>query len=160
MTKPVSRKAAALYAVSVLAQIVIGCISLLSSVPKIRHPFDFLGNVYEYELVGPTLGVVVAATLPWLELVVGVCLLGRILVRPALLAAAAMTAVFIFAKTWALTHDLAISCGCFSASGDVVSVRSALESALLLVVCIAAYLCAFWTASPQAEAGATPEQSA
>ena len=74
----------------------IGCIFIWGSLPKIRQPYDFLSSVYGYELVGPRLGMFVAMTLPWLELFVGICLIGGIFVGGALLTSAGMAAMFTF----------------------------------------------------------------
>ena len=46
----------------------LGFMFILSSVPKIRQPYAFLGSVYGYELVGAKVGVLVAMVLPWVEL--------------------------------------------------------------------------------------------
>lgn len=56
----------------------MGAMFIASSLPKICQPYDFLSSVYHYELVGPQLGLLVAMTLPWLELLVGICLVGGI----------------------------------------------------------------------------------
>jgi Methylamine utilisation protein MauE len=61
-------------------QLTLGFVLLMSSLPKLCQPYDFLTAIYRYELVGPMLGVLVAAVLPWLELVVGICLIGGIFV--------------------------------------------------------------------------------
>jgi hypothetical protein len=42
----------------------LGFMLLWSSLPKIRQPYDFLGSVYGYELVGAKLGIFVAMTIP------------------------------------------------------------------------------------------------
>ncbi|MFH1616423.1 MAG: MauE/DoxX family redox-associated membrane protein [Planctomycetota bacterium] len=56
-------------------RVAIGCMFIYSSLPKIRQPYDFLASVYSYELVGPKVGMFVAMTLPFLELIVGICLI-------------------------------------------------------------------------------------
>ena len=45
-----------------LARLVLGCVLLSSSVAKLRKPYDFLANVYQYELVSPKVGLLVAIT--------------------------------------------------------------------------------------------------
>ncbi len=94
----------------------LGFMFIVSSVPKIRQPYMFLGNVYGYELVGPTMGVLVAMVLPWAELFTGVCLVGGVFVGGALLASLGMGVLFAFVLSSALWRQLDISCGCFSSS--------------------------------------------
>ena len=119
-----------------------GCLFILSSLHKIRQPYDFLSEVYNYELVGPKLGMLAAITLPGLELVLGICLIGGIFLGGALLTTSILMAIFVFAKASVLYRGLAISCGCFSSSSsEIISYKSLLETCLLLVVCLLAYLC-------------------
>jgi hypothetical protein len=51
-------------ALSVVIRFGLGFMLLWSSLPKIRQPYDFLGSVYGYELVGAKLGIFVAMTIP------------------------------------------------------------------------------------------------
>ncbi len=69
-----------------VARLALGCLFIYGSLPKIRQPYDFLSNVYGYELVGPKLGMLIAMVLPWLELFTGICLVGGIFISGALLA--------------------------------------------------------------------------
>jgi hypothetical protein len=103
---------------SIIARLALGCMFIYSSLPKIRQPYDFLASVYNYEIVGPKLGMLTAMTLPWVELLVGIALVGGIFVSGALLVSIGMGAMFSFVLGWALYHGLSISCGCFSSSPD------------------------------------------
>jgi len=94
----------------------LGFMFIVSSMPKIRQPYMFLGSVYGYELVGPKLGVLVAMVLAWAELFTGVCLVGGVFVGGALLASLGMGVLFTFVLSSALWRQLDISCGCFSSS--------------------------------------------
>ena len=125
----------------VVVRIALGCMFLWSSLPKIRQPYDFLSSVYSYELVGPKLGMLVAMTLPWLELLVGICLIGGVFVSGALLASAGLGAMFAFVVGSALHRGLDISCGCFSASsGDQISYMTLIRAIFILVLSGLSYL--------------------
>ncbi len=137
--------------VVVVVRIGLGCMFLWSSLPKIRQPYDFLSDVYNYELVGPKLGLLVAMTLPWMELLVGICLIGGVFVGGALLASAGMGAMFTFVIASALYRGLEISCGCFStSSADQVSYLTLVRAAIILVTSLAAYLAVVFL-GPQTE---------
>ncbi len=101
---------------SVVMRLGLGCLFLWSSLSKIQLPHDFLGHVYAYRLVGPVSGMLVGMVLPWLELLVGACLLGGVFVGGALLASLGMGMLFTFVLGSALWRHLDISCGCFSSS--------------------------------------------
>lgn len=119
----------------------LGIMFLTSSVPKIRQPYDFLSSVYNYELVGPKLGVLVAMVLPWAELLVGICLIGGIFVSGALLVSIAMGAIFSFAVASALQRELNISCGCFSASStEQISYVTLIRALVIMLISAIAYL--------------------
>ncbi|HUT29233.1 MAG TPA: MauE/DoxX family redox-associated membrane protein [Sedimentisphaerales bacterium] len=132
---------------SFIVRLALGCLFIWSSLPKIRQPYDFLSAVYEYELVGPRLGMLVAMTLPWLELLVGICLVGGIFVSGALLASAAMAAMFTFVIASALYRGLDISCGCFGASSaDTINYSTLIRACLILLISILAYIAAVFLA--------------
>jgi putative oxidoreductase len=127
-----------LRALVLVVRLGLGFLFIMSSVPKIRQPYVFLGSVYGYELVGPQLGVLVAITLPWLELLVGVCLVAGVFVGGALLASTGMGVLFTFVLASALWRHLDISCGCFSTSlaGKISYVT--LIRAIVITLCSAA----------------------
>jgi len=129
---------------TLLARLGIGCLFLWSSLPKIRQPYDFLSSVYNYELIGPKLGMLTAMALPWLELLVGICLVGGIFVSGALLACVGMAAMFTFVIASALYRDLKISCGCFGPSdAGIIGYSTLIRACLILLFSIAAYTCVF-----------------
>lgn len=136
-----------------LARIGLGCLLLYSALPKIRQPYDFLHDVYNYELVGPKLGLLVAMALPWLELLVGICLLGGIFVGGALLASAGMAAMFTFVIGWALYQGLSISCGCFGSGTEVITYVTLIRAIAILLASALAYVAAIRFGYPK-EAGA------
>ena len=119
----------------------LGCMFLYGSLPKIRQPYDFLSSVYNYELVGPKLGLLVAMVLPWAELFVGICLIGGIFVSGALLVSIAMGAIFSFVIASALYRGLNISCGCFSASStEQIGYITLIRAFMIMLISAVAYL--------------------
>lgn len=135
-----SKRQRLFYGFSFVVRLSLGCLFLWSSLPKIRQPYDFLSNVYDYELVGPKLGMLVAIVLPWIELLAGICLIGGIFVGGALLTSAAMAAMFTFVLASSLHRGLKISCGCFGASAEIISYSTLIRALLILLFSIAAYI--------------------
>jgi putative oxidoreductase len=126
---------------TVAVRLSLGCMFLYSSLPKIRQPYDFLSSAYNYELVGPKLGLLVAMVLPWAELFVGICLIGGIFVSGALLVSIAMGATFSFTIASALYRGLNISCGCFSASSaEQIGYATLIRAIVIMLLGIAAYI--------------------
>jgi putative oxidoreductase len=120
-------------------RLVLGCMFIMSSVPKIQRPYDFLSSIYGYEIVGPKMGVLVAVALPWVELFAGICLLGGVLLGAALLASIAMGALFTFVLASALWRHLDISCGCFSAAAGKISYLTLIRAVAITLFSAVAY---------------------
>lgn len=130
----------------------LGCMFIIGALPKIRQSYDFLGDVYGYELVGPKMGMLVAMTLPWAELLVGICLLGSIFVGGALLMSAGMGVMFTFALSWAIYHGLDISCGCFGAGSHQIGVSTLVRAIVIILLSLVAYgLTVFYKQYPEIE---------
>lgn len=121
-------------------QVSLGCVWIWSSLPKIRRPYDFLGQVYNYELLGAQAGVFMASVLPILELILGLCLIAGLFIGGALLVSSVLLAVFLAAQGWVLWQGLAISCGCFGSAGEgFISYGTMLRTGGLLAVAVATY---------------------
>ena len=129
-----------LHVSTLVVRLGLGCLFLWSSLPKIRQPYDFLSSVYDYELIGPKLGMLTAMALPWLELLVSLCLLGGIFVSGALLASIGMAGMFTFVLSWALYRGLEIGCGCFGAGTELISYSILIRALGILLISITAYL--------------------
>jgi uncharacterized membrane protein YphA (DoxX/SURF4 family) len=119
----------------------LGALLLWAGLPKIRRPYDFVSSIYGYELTGPKLGMFAAMVLPWLEVIVGIALVGAVFVSGALLAAIVLTAMFTFAHASALYRGLDIACGCFSTPDpELISYATLLRAVLLLTASVSAYV--------------------
>jgi hypothetical protein len=100
------------------ARLSLGCVFLASSLPKVRQPYDFLADVYKYQLTGLAWSHFIAMVLPFLELTLAVCLLGGLVVGGSFLLSGLLTLMFAAAQISALVRGLPIACGCF---GSLVS---------------------------------------
>lgn len=118
-----------------LTRVAVGCVLIAASLPKLQHPYDLLAAVYDYALVGPDLGVVIASILPWVELVVGICLVGRVLEHGAWQLTVVLFCIFTFVRASVLFRDIPIECGCCGLDGgDPVDTLDVLWTAALLIV--------------------------
>lgn len=91
----------------------LGVAFIFSSIPHLANPYFFLGSVYSYRLVGPGIAQLVAMLLPWLQLVVGMCLITNLLRGATHAIALPMLLIFVIVQTSAKLRGLDISCGCF-----------------------------------------------
>ena len=84
-----------------------------AAVPKLLEPDLFASNIFNYQMLPPWGVNALAIGLPWLELVVGICLLLGLWTRASALIVSGLMVVFVIAFTSAKARGLNISCGCF-----------------------------------------------
>jgi len=91
----------------------LAAVFLGAAVPKLLEPDLFASNIYNYQILPPWGVNALAIGLPWLELVVGVCLLLGLWTRASALLVSMLMVIFVIAFTSAKSRGLNISCGCF-----------------------------------------------
>lgn len=79
----------------------------------------FTRDVANYKIVSAPLDAVAAYTVPWFEIIAGLCLMLGILRRGAILTLAGLVCVFAFCIGWAWFHQLDISCGCHGGDAKI-----------------------------------------
>jgi uncharacterized membrane protein YphA (DoxX/SURF4 family) len=97
-----------------IIHIVVGCIFLYSGIVKSIDVTGFAESIMNYQLTDYKLSLLVASTLPYLEILVGSCLIIGVQIKPALTLVLIMMAVFICVISYALFNNIDINCGCFS----------------------------------------------
>lgn len=99
-----------------ILRICLAFIFIYASIDKILHPADFAGLIFNYQVLPGELINLTALIMPWLELILGGCLLFNRLMPGAASLAVIMMTIFMGLIISALARGLDISCGCFSAS--------------------------------------------
>ena len=111
-----------------------------AALPKIAAPDLFALAVHNYQIL-PAWGVnALALFLPWLELIIGLCLGLGLWSRASALLMAGLMVVFMIALVSAAGRGLSISCGCFEvgehAAGASTLVWAALRDLGFLVAAL------------------------
>jgi hypothetical protein len=115
-----------------------GAVLLVSGIPHWSNPYYFLGSVFGYSLVDPGVGQVVAMVLPTLQLILAVCLIGRICLDAAHLIVTVMFGCFVTVQGLAYFRGLEISCGCFGPCQETpIGLTSLLFVGALFVLSVA-----------------------
>ena len=73
---------------------------------------EFTRSVGNYRILAAPWDAVLAYTLPWFELLAGLCLMLGVLRKGALLVISVLVAVFVFGVGHAWNQGLNIACGC------------------------------------------------
>jgi uncharacterized membrane protein YphA (DoxX/SURF4 family) len=89
----------------------------------------FTADIANYKLVSPPWDAVAAYSVPWFELIAGVCLMLGLLRRGAILTIAGLVAVFSISVGWAWYQGLDISCGCHGGEAPIQYWKKAFEFA-------------------------------
>jgi uncharacterized membrane protein YphA (DoxX/SURF4 family) len=106
---------------ALLVRVVLGALFIYSSMDKIANMSDFAGIILNYKILPVQIVNLLAIFLPWLELVIGLCLVIGKFERASLLIYSSMLVIFIIALSQALIRGLDISCGCFSVEPSTTS---------------------------------------
>jgi uncharacterized membrane protein YphA (DoxX/SURF4 family) len=97
-----------------ISRLLLGAVFIYASIHKIIDPKGFALAVYNYQILHDELINLAALTLPWLELLVGLCLVAGIWLPGSTAISSGLFALFVFALSYNQMRGLDISCGCFS----------------------------------------------
>ncbi len=94
----------------------------------------FTRDIANYRMVGAPLDAFAAYTIPWAEVIGGLCLMIGVLRKGTLVMMAGLVVVFASAVGWAWSRNLDISCGCHGGDARLDYWPKAAELAGYLVV--------------------------
>lgn len=95
-------------------RVLLGGVFLYASYDKILQPQAFALAVYHYQILPDAAVNLAALVLPWLELLLGLCLVGGVWLPGAAATATGLLTVFWGALVFNLLRGLDVHCGCFS----------------------------------------------
>lgn len=99
---------------TVVLRLLLGAVFLYASFDKIMHPEAFAQAVYNYKILPDSTVNLVALALPWLELLLGLCLVAGFWLPGVTVISTGLLAVFTGAMVLNEIRGLDIHCGCFS----------------------------------------------
>lgn len=104
-------------AIVVLLRLLLGGLFLWAGLSKLASPLQTLAAIYSYQIVLPDLmASLIAAALPWMEILLGAALLSGIWLPAAIGWTAAMLLFFAAMTAFAWYRELPIDCGCVDLS--------------------------------------------
>lgn len=99
---------------------IVGGIFLVSGLAKIADPVRFLLTLREFQLLPGVLESFLAVYLPWLEFLLGLCVVLGVLHRTSALLIAGLNGFFIVAIGSVMARGIVVDCGCFGLLADVL----------------------------------------
>jgi uncharacterized membrane protein YphA (DoxX/SURF4 family) len=125
------------------ARLVLAGVWLVSGALKALDPDQTYIAVRAYDVLPPAGVTVVAGVLPWVEIALGLLLLGGLATRPAAGVSAVLLLGFVAGVVQAWARRLSIDCGCFGGGGPVPPGETAYGRELLRdagMIALAAWL--------------------
>lgn len=119
--------------IMLFVRILIGGILIYASINKIVDPGGFARAIDNYHLIPFGLENSMAIVLPWVELIVGICLIFGLFIDGAAFLVIAMMIIFIVAITFAILSGYNIECGCGLKPGEMVGIRKIIEDLIYLI---------------------------
>ncbi len=99
-----------------VTRIVLAFVFIYASLDKIIHPQAFAQAVFNHQVLSEAFINIIAIVLPWMELILGICLLFNIWMNGASILTAGLMLIFMSTITFNLLRGLDVGCGCFSTS--------------------------------------------
>lgn len=97
-----------------IARLVLGGIFIYASMDKIAFPKAFVEIVNNYGILPVSLAKLVAVSLPWLELILGIFLITGIFIRESSFLLSLLILIFTAAIIYKALNGTIGNCGCFS----------------------------------------------
>lgn len=120
-----------------LLRFALGCVFVAAAWDKIVDPLAFAKIIRNYQILPEVLVGGVAQVLPWIEVVVGMCLITGLFSRGAGFSATFMMAVFLAAMAWATHKGISTQCGCFTTKADdAISARTFIRDGSILAMAL------------------------
>ena len=99
-------------------RVLVGGVFVYAGSVKLGDPASFAAQVEGFRLVRGVGAGWIAAYLPWLEVVAGLCLLGGPLARGATVVLSGLLVAFLVALLSAWARGIDVACGCFGGGAD------------------------------------------
>jgi len=98
-------------------RVLLGVVFVYASLDKIANPQDFAKIIYNYKILPSFLINITAITLPWIELICGLFLIGGIFTESSSLVIFFLLVIFIMGTSInVFIRGIDINCGCFTTS--------------------------------------------
>ena len=121
---------------ALVLRIALGGIFLYAAYTKLKLPWQiFAMGIDSYKVLPEWGTALVARTLPWLEVVIGLLLIVGRLRRVSTVATSALLLVFFGLMVRAYAKGMQIDCGCFG-PGDVLSWKTLLRDGSMLAAAL------------------------
>jgi uncharacterized membrane protein YphA (DoxX/SURF4 family) len=128
-----------LVAARLVALYLLGVVFVYAGATKANVPQDFAQNIMNYHLVSESTAIVLASTLPALEIVTGLSLLLGVWRQGGLVLISLMSIIFIVALGSLIVRGINVDCGCFHQYDGVMATPAMGIAKNLLILVLAGF---------------------
>ena len=96
-----------------IGRLALGYIFIYASIDKIIDPISFSNVIDNYHITPIILNNLFALFIPWLEFIIGICLIFNLKVHGASFLSIILLLWFIFILSQAIFRGINVECGCF-----------------------------------------------
>jgi putative oxidoreductase len=125
---------------SLIVRLVIGFLFIFAGLGKAADPALFAKEIMNYSIMQVSIVNIMALTMPWIELVVGILLIAGVRIKANALITGGLMLVFIVAVFSAMLRGLNINCGCFTGKIVLVGWPKILENTMMFIGCLYIFL--------------------
>lgn len=126
--------------IALIARFYLAYVFISACIHKLIDPTSFAIDIATYQMLPLVFINPLAIVLPYVELGTGIMLVTGTKARAAALMVCGMMIMFMIALSYALMHDLSISCGCFAsnaaAGSDPISGLTMLRDSAWLLIAV------------------------
>tara|TARA_Y100000590_G_C15468130_1_gene919105 strand:+ start:318 stop:803 length:486 start_codon:yes stop_codon:yes gene_type:complete len=102
-----------------VSRFILGLIFIYASIDKIINPIEFSKTIDNYHFSPYYLNNIAALIIPWIELIIGLCLLFGVFLNGASFISILLLVFFIILLSQALYRGININCGCFDLNTSI-----------------------------------------
>jgi uncharacterized membrane protein YphA (DoxX/SURF4 family) len=123
------------------ARVIVGAVLVYAGATKAAAPSEeFALVIGAYDVLSREMVLTAAAFLPWVELLIGWCLIFGLRLRETAIAAGALFAAFLFALVSVQVKGIQLpNCGCFGDAVHLTPLQALLFDSTLAALCFAAW---------------------
>jgi len=115
-----------------MCRLFVGAIFCYAGYTKVENPLQFAAAIEAYRLLPPSMVILVADWLPWIEIVLGLLVLAGLRIRLTSGTAAGILGFFIIIMLVTYLRGIEADCGCFGV-GERISPLTLLRDTLMML---------------------------
>lgn len=133
--------------INLIFRLILGYVFIYASIDKIQNPAEFSDTIDNFHISPISINNLLALFIPWIELVIGICLITGIFISGASIISIGLFLLFIFVLSQAVIRGIDTNCGCFKVTEEIQNldfkaelIKRIFEDILLLSMTFVVYL--------------------